>query len=171
MWNWIVTMLDRIFAVAGAILFSQAPTFIQQYGQQLAGHVQELKLQLDLMSQIASKSGKSLDQYIHKFLQYSDSDISSQGQLMRDMTVRYQTLSEASVALNNASVFAKPLVFLSHFYSDIASSTFAFFTPGFIFNLEGITYAFGGILFGYAVFFLIKKLFRTLIPRKFSHTS
>lgn len=157
MWNWIVTMLDRVFAVAGALLFSQVPTFMQQYGQQLTGHVQELKLQLDLMTQTALKSGKTLDQYIHKFLQFSDHDVSNQGQLMQDMVIRYQTLSEASLALNHASAFSKPFVFLNHFYPEIASSTLSFFTPSLSFTLEGGAYVLIGILFGYSIFFFLKK--------------
>lgn len=156
----IIALLDRIFAVMGAFLFSQIPTFMQQYGQQLTGHAQELKMQLDLMTKTALQSGKTLDQYIHKFLQYADVDISAQGRLMQDMVVRYQTLSEASLALNQASVFSKPFVFFKHLYPDIVASTFHLFTPSISFTLEGLAYALIGIFFGYTTFFLLKKLFR-----------
>lgn len=164
--NWIVAMLDRIFAVAGALLLSQLPTFMQQYGQQLAGHVNELKLQLDRMTKRASHSGKSLDQYIQKFVQNSDGDIQHQGQLMQDMVVRYQDLSEASLALNNASVFSKPFVFVKYLYSDIVASTFQLFTPGFAFSVEGLVYALLGILFGVGLFAALRKLCRALCFRK-----
>ncbi len=158
--NWILNMLDRIFAVAGAVLFSQVPIFMQKYGQQLAGHAQELKLQLDLMTQTALRSGKTLDQYIQKFVQYSDTDINSQGKLMHNMVERYQTLSEASLALNSASTLSKPFVFLNHLFGDIAASTVNLFTPGFSFNLEGISYALLGTFFGYILFSILKKIFR-----------
>lgn len=161
--NWILNMMDRIFCVVGAVLFSQVPTFMQQYAQQLGGRSEELKLQIDLMAKTALYSGKNLKEYIQKFLSNTDSDISQQGELMQEMTVRYQKLSEAASALNHASVFEKPYVFFTHLYSDVASSTLQLFTPGFSFSLEGIVYAFIGILFGTLIFSCARALFGSRI--------
>lgn len=65
--KWISSLIDRIFAAVGGVLFSQAPLFMKQYAQQLSGHAAELRFQVDAMKQAASNSGKTLEQFIQKF--------------------------------------------------------------------------------------------------------
>lgn len=62
MFKWIGGLMDRACAVVGAVVFAQAPLFMQQYSQQLIGRTAELKLQVDGMKQAANLSGKTLEQ-------------------------------------------------------------------------------------------------------------
>lgn len=152
-------MLDRIFAVIGALVFSQAPMFMQQYKQQLAGHVAELQMQIDAINKAAAESGKSLEAFIQKFTSNPDLDFMRQGEVMQNMRERYQALSETYVSLNEASTFTKPFVFLSNLHSDIVQSTFKTFNFGLEFSLEGLIYALVGIFLGYSLFAGVRRIF------------
>lgn len=162
MFKWIVNTLDRICAVIGALVFSQAPMFMQQYTQQLGGHVAELRLQIEAMTQAADQSGKTLELFIQKFTSNSDLDVMRQGEIMQKMLERYHSLSETYLLLSQSSAFTKPFIFVSDLYGDIAKSTLATFNFGLEFSLEGLIYALIGIFFGYSIFAGIKKGFRAI---------
>ena len=162
MWKWAINMLDRISAVIGALVFSQAPMFMQQYQQQLEGHVAELRIQIEAMRQVALQSGKDLSQFILKFTSSPDLDFSRQGDLMHKMTDRYQDFLQNSLALEQSTAMTRPFVFLSHLNQDIASSTFKTFNLGLEFSIEGLIYALLGIFFGYSFFAGLKKIFRLI---------
>lgn len=157
---WLVSLLDRVFAVCGALICVQAPMFIQQYGHQLSGRVAELRLHINGMTNAAAQGHKTLPQFINHFLESGDSDFMRQGQLMQWSTERYEKLSEALNSLTHASVITKPFVFLRDLNWDIASTTFSDFQPGISFSLEGIVYCLFGIGFGYGLFYLLSKLIR-----------
>lgn len=163
---WIISFFDRLFAFTGALLFSQIPSFMLQYQQQLAGHVNELNLQISLLRQIADKSGKSLDEYIKKFIDHSDSDFSRQGEYLQELVTRYVDLSSSYVQLKEADVWHRPFIFIRNLYSDIAWKTYDNYDFAIVFSLEGFIYAAIGFLFGFCVFFLIKSLFRSLLPQR-----
>lgn len=157
MGKWFTGILDRIFAVASALCFAQLPLFMQQYQQQLYGHIAELKVQVDAMQRVASATGKSLPEYISRFTSSGDPDFMGQGQLMGEMVERTFSLSEASQSLSSATVFQKPFVFFSHVNWDIASSTFSNFQIGVPVSVEGLIYGFVGIIFGYFFFQTLRR--------------
>lgn len=151
-------LLDRIFAVIGALLFSQVPVFMQQYTQRLAGHVAELSIQIEKMRQAASLTGKTLQQYVQKFMSASDPDFARQGVIMNEMTHRWQNLSEGLTAMQNASAVTRPFAFGYHLNLDIFKNTFQSFDLGLVFTVEGFIYALIGIAAGYLAFWSIRKL-------------
>lgn len=157
--KWLGNIIDRLFAVAGALVFSQAPLFMQYYTQQLSGHVAELKLNVEAMGKIAAQSGKTLDQYVLKFMASTDPDFNLQGKLMQSMVERWTVFNENLYSMQNATVWTRPFLFIRQFDWDIARTTYHTFEVGLTFNLEGIIYAFLGLLFGYLVFMLIRKVF------------
>lgn len=158
MFKWLVTLLDRLFAVAGALVFSQAPLFIHQYSLQLAGHQAELNLQINTMRQAALQTGKSLDQYIQKFISSTDHDFQLQGEIMQAMVVRWNHLSETLSSLQDSSLFHRPFIFLQHFDTEIVKSTANNFHLGIPLNPEGACYAVIGVIFGFLTFFIIRKI-------------
>ncbi|HRD55890.1 MAG TPA: DUF2937 family protein [Parachlamydiaceae bacterium] len=160
MLKWIVNTLDKIAAIIGALIFSQAPMFMQQYKQQLAGHLNELEFQLDAIKQAATLSGKELEAFIQKFITNADLDFSRLGLIMQEMLVRYQKLLDSYNALNTTSAFRRPFTFLFNFLPDIASSTYQSFQFGIEFSFEGLIYALIGLLLGYGVFAGIKYAFK-----------
>lgn len=150
-------LLDRFFVVFGAFIGSQIPEFFQQYTQRLAGHVAELSYQVDGLKKIASISGKTLDQYIHKFMINSDPDFVRQGEFMDGILIRWQELNQALFKLTQASIWEHPFVFLKEMDYSIARSTYQSFQPGLNLSTEGFLYACLGILAGYGFYHLIVK--------------
>lgn len=166
MFSWIIGLIDRFFAFVGALLFSQAPLFIQQYKQQLAGHVAELDRQVKSLTQTAELSGKTVEQYTQKFLQSSDIDFARQGEFIQDIVTRFKDYSYAWMSLNESTVWNRPFTFIKNLDMDIARKTYNQFEFGILFSLEGLIYALAGLVLGYLVFFTIKSLFRAILPKR-----
>ena len=159
-------LLDRIFAVAGALLFVQLPLFIQQYIQQLVGRTEELKLQLSALQQAAAVSQKTLAQYIQKFLASADADFAMQGEFMQSIVHRWERLSEALFSLQHCSSVEKPFIFFSVYSHQVASSTFHHFSPGLLFTLEGAAYALVGTCAGFLFFKLLRMCMKFVLFSK-----
>lgn len=155
-------ILDRLCALAGALLFSQAPEFFQQYTQRLAGHVAELQRHVDILKQLAKQSGKTLHDYIHKFISNSDPDFSNQGTMMQKMVDRLNDLTLSLQSMQTASVWSRPWEFVTHLQEDIAYGTMVHFKAGLPLTLEGACYAFIGMLVGFGIYSLGKALLTKL---------
>ncbi len=144
--------MDRLFVVAGALFFVQVPLFMQQYRMQLRGHVAELQMQVSVMQHRAQETGRTLDQYINKFVTSIDSDFSFQGQLMKGMVARLENLSGGLFEMEHATILTRPYKFVTNFHTDIVQSTFKNFDWGLAFTIEGLVYALFGMLVGYILF-------------------
>lgn len=155
--TWIGGLLDRIFAAAGALLFAQLPMFMLQYTQQLAGRAAELNRQISSLKQISMMNGKSLNEYIHKFIATGDPDFVQQGELMQKMIQRFSYLSQAENDMSEASPLTQLFVFLRHFDSDIAKMTFTYFKFGIPLSVEGLIYGLIGLGFGCMLFHLLAR--------------
>lgn len=149
---WIGKALKNILLILGAVIFFQFPVFMQQYQQQLIGHVHELKWQVDVLGKTAAKSGKSVDEYIKKFVDHPDTDFSNQGEVMQKVQTRWNKLSMALSRLQQASIFTRPFVFLYCIQGDIFKSTAESFELGVIFTMEGLLYALVGMMVAYGLY-------------------
>lgn len=157
--RFIFSVLDRLCILLGALLFVQAPLFMQQYQHQLVGHIAELQFQVDKMQQAAAVSGKTLGQFTQKFVMSGDADFSAQGKLMHGMVQRLEYFSQALAALTHATPLTRPLLFIQHLNYQIAKSTFTHFQLGMVFTWEGLMYGVLGMAFGYFCFLLLRKAF------------
>lgn len=144
-------LLDRALCVAGAVVFSQIPEFFQQYLQRLGGHLAEARRQLDLFTQVAARSGWTLDQLIADAGSQTDPAMGRLGHLVADTQTRVDTLNSAEGALRNASLWSRPFVFARHLDPAIARATLSVFRPAVPTTAEGLVYA--GV--GMALFLLI----------------
>lgn len=160
-----MTIADRVCAVAGAFLFSQIPLFMQYYTHQLIGHVAELQWQVSSMRHSASIVGKSLEQYIQKFVTHSDPDFSLQGRMMQQVVDRWNHFSQGLQGLQEASVWEKPYLFVKTLDFNIAKNTFSAYQPAIPTSLEGGIYAFIGLLCGFAIFWMLRRTGSHLISR------
>lgn len=159
MLRWIPKILDRVFVVAGALFFSQAPMYMQQYQQQLIGRVAELQWQVDSMRHAADRSNRSLEQYVHKFMTSEDIDFSQQGEIMNSTVERWRSLSFSLNAFQQASIVTRPFVFVANLNYDIAISTLQHFEMGIAFTTEGLIYGLLGMFIGFLIFAIISKVF------------
>lgn len=134
-------LIDRAICVGGAILFSQAPEFMQQYLQRLGGHLAEARRQLQQFEEVARQTGQTLDHLITTTRANADQAVAKLGGVMDGAVSRVAELSAAEVALREASPFTRPFVFLRHLDLDIAHDTWAVFLPAVPTTLEGVMYA------------------------------
>lgn len=145
--------VDRILAVCFAFLFMQFPIFLQQYQLRLAGHLEELKLQVGNIDKLAISSGKTLAAFIQKFIDNPDVDFSRQGELMANMVIRLNDLNMASSALQESFFLLKPFVFIRWLDYDIAQEAIRSYQIGLVFTYETICYALLGIGVSYGICF------------------
>ena len=138
-------LLDRVLCVLGTVAFSQVPEFMQQYLQRLGGHLDEARRQLAQFRQVAEQSGLTLDRLITQTGTNSDPAVARLGGVMTDAVSRVEELQSAQVALQSASVWERPFVFMRNMDSDIARATWAIFKPAVPTTVEGLVYALLGM--------------------------
>lgn len=147
-------LLDRVFCVVGALLFSQLPEFIQQYLQRLGGHLDEARRVLGQFRHTAAQSGLTLDQFIHQTQANPDPAVAKLATAMTDVVARVDALASAQTAIQNASLWERPLIFLSHIDFSIARATWGIYHPAVPTTFEGVIYALLGVFIALGVYHL-----------------
>ncbi|MES1194692.1 MAG: DUF2937 family protein [Opitutus sp.] len=158
-------LLDRVLCVVGAILFSQAPEFMQQYLQRLGGRLDEARLHVLQFQHTAAESGLTLERLISQTTANADPAVARLGGVMTAAIARVGTLEQAQTAILHASLWARPFVFLRNFDPAIARSTWSIFRPAVPTTLEGLVYALLGMLVLLAVYRLGLKYPATRLAR------
>lgn len=138
--------LDRVLCVVGAVVFSQAPEFFQQYLQRLGGHLDEARRQLAQFEATARQSGITLARLIERTDQNADAAVAKLGAVMTSSIARVHELQSAHDALLHASVWSRPVVFVRVVDPAIANATRAVFQPAVPTTTEGLVYAVCGML-------------------------
>lgn len=154
----ILSVMDRVCVVAGTLLFMQAPAFFQQYLQRLGGHMRELEFQVAAIEKVANAHKKSLQEYINYFQSHTDGVISTQGEIMNSLVLRYEKFKNAFDSLFEASLAMRPFSFFYHFKADVVGEALHHFEPGITFSAESVIYGAIGGVGGYFLFSLIKKV-------------
>lgn len=140
------SFIDRILCVLGAVLFSQAPEFMQQYLQRLGGHLEEARRQLAVLQQTATQAGLSLEQFIARTGANPDPAVAKLGGVMSGAAERVASLQSAHDSLLHASVWERPFLFVSHLDPEVARATGGVYQPAVPTTLEGLIYALAGML-------------------------
>ncbi|MFI5356580.1 MAG: DUF2937 family protein [Opitutales bacterium] len=151
------TLIDRTLCVLGAVLFSQAPEFMQQYLQRLGGHLDEARRQLAHFQQVAAQAGITLDRLISQTSASPEPTVAKLGGVISETTARVDTLAAAQSALQDASLWTRPFVFLRHLDPAIAHATWSIFKPAVPTTAEGLVYALAGMLVLLGVYHLALK--------------
>jgi len=159
-------LLDRILCVVGAVLFSQAPEFMQQYLQRLEGHLDEAKLAVDRLRDAAAQAGMSLDQLVKSAAQNPDPGSAKLGLVVSESVARVDALTAADAALRGASTLTRPFVFLTHADWGIARATASIYRPAVPTTGEGLLYAAVGIVFILCLYHLAIKRPIVLLVRR-----
>ena len=140
--RWLVVLLCTAF-------FAQVPVFVDQYLMRLEGHLVESRHHVDAFTDAAAAGGKTLDQYIAKFLEQSDTDFLAQGDLMQAAVARNKFLAEACEALQSASPIIRPIVFVRYLDQEILAETWNGFEPGLLITTNLVVWASIGFVFGW----------------------
>ena len=147
-------LLDRALGVIGAVVFSQIPEFMQQYLQRLGGHLDEARRQLLQFQQTAAQSSLTLDRLIGQTSMNADPAVAKLSGVMTEAITRVDTLAAAQSAMQSASLWTRPFVFLRHVDPAIARGTWAIFKPAVPTTIEGLVYALFGMLVLLALYHL-----------------
>jgi len=139
-------LLDRALCVVGAVIFSQAPEFMQQYLQRLGGSLDEARRHLVQFQEAAAHSGLTLDRLISQTSGNADPAVAKLGGVMTETVARVDSLAAAQAALQDASLWSRPFVFLRHLDPGIARGTWDVFKPAVPTTGEGLVYAIAGML-------------------------
>jgi len=161
-------LLDRALCVAGTVLFSQIPEFMQQYLQRLGGHLDEARRHLEQFHQAAKQSGLTLDQLTAQTAANADAAVAKLSGVMTEAVTRVHALEAAQSALQEASLWSRPFVFLRNIDPSIARATWAIFKPAVPTTVEGLVYSLVGMLVLLATYHLGIKypISRTLARRR-----
>ena len=146
-------LLDRILCVVGAVVFSQAPEFMQQYLQRLEGHLDEARLTLGKFREAAAQSGMTLAQLVAGAGQNPDPSMQKVGGVIQGAVQRVDELSAADAALRGASIWTRPFVFAGHIDWGIAKATWAIYRPAVPTTGEGFLYSGLGIGVALALYY------------------
>jgi hypothetical protein len=138
--------VDRVLCVIGTIAFSQVPEFIQQYLQRLGGHLDEARRQVAQFAQVAEQSGLTLDHLIGQTSANADTAVSKLSGVINAAVARVDTLSAAQTAIEHATLWERPFVFLRHVDPAIAHATWSIFRPAVPTTVEGLIYALAGMI-------------------------
>ena len=160
------SLIDRVLCVLGAVLFSQGPEFMQQYLQRLGGHLAEAHRQLAAFQTAATEAGVSLEKLISQTGANPDPGIARLGGVMTDTVQRITSLQSAHDALLNASLWARPFVFLRHLDLEIGRATCAIYQPAMPTTIEGLVYALAGMLVFLALYHFGVKRLPALLGRR-----
>ena len=139
-------LVDRVLCVTGAVAFSQFPEFMQQYLQRLGGHLDEARRQLQHFQETATQAGLTLEKLISQTSANPDTVVARLGGVMTETVARVETLDNAQAALQHASLWSRPFVFLQHLDPAIARATWSIFKPAVPTTGEGLVYALVGML-------------------------
>lgn len=151
-------LIDRAFAVIGAALFSQAPAFVTHYQQRLGGHVDEAARNVRTWQEIADAIAQgSLDTLVRMGQASHEAFSLEAARKCAEDIARHDALLHAIEAVQNAPAWLRSAVFLHHADMDVARATARNFTPNLPMDFEGLIYALVGLIFGFALFSLLKK--------------
>jgi hypothetical protein len=138
-------IVDRVLCVIGAVAFSQAPEFMQQYLQRLGGRLDEARLIVAEYEDAARQAGKTLPGYIAHAKASADHVLAPLGGVMENAVARMNDYAAALLAIRDASLFGRPFAFLARVDAQIAKKTWLAYKPAVPTTVEGLVYALAGI--------------------------
>jgi hypothetical protein len=138
-----------VAAIVGAVLFSQAPEFAQQYRQRLGGALDELRVIVDDFDHDAQQYNLNRDGALALFSESNESFIRARGASMRNTLDRYQRLSDQVADMNNTAPLLRPFVVLSDPDAMIVRNAWGDFVPAVPVTVSEIAWGgTGALLFG-----------------------
>lgn len=157
-------LLDKIAFVGGLVPGFQLPKFVADYRQRLGGRLEQAQMDLAPFQAIADRfHGGDLDVMIDKHLRSADPTFQAEGEVIQDMALQVQRLSEAAAALDGP--LWERLQYLSlHGDPELARATLSVYEPGMVVTPEAVICA---LLVGFILMLgvhllagILRRLFR-----------
>ncbi|KGJ98720.1 DUF2937 family protein [Thalassotalea sp. ND16A] len=124
MLKFIGNTLDRVLFAINMVVAMQLPGFIQQYGQRLAGHLDEAKYQLANYQYIADQHYQGdIQLLVKRYQTNSDPGINAAGDLVFELIERISLLTAQVEHLFNRNFFSKIYYFIIEIDLAVAQAT------------------------------------------------
>jgi hypothetical protein len=136
-------------ALIGALTFSQAPEFAQQYQQRLGGALDELRIIVADFDRDATLAGIDRPQALAIYDGASEPFLRNRGQSMRRTLTRFETIGRQSADMARTSPFAKPFALLRNADDMILTNAWRDFQPGVPVTPAGLLWAATGAGLGW----------------------
>lgn len=144
-----------ICSVAGLLIVSQFPAFLDQYYQQLAARLDEIdRGMINLLDQSESL-GMRPRELLNKLQEESSGTTLELLRDIEDQLDRLEDRAQAYKSLGDANVYERPFVFFRDLNSDVAGNTLQHFQPAVPTSMEGAVYALIGAFLGCGVHFAL----------------
>jgi Protein of unknown function (DUF2937) len=147
-------MRASVFAVLSlfpAALFSQAPEFMQQYAQRLAGAADELQLIVRHFDDDSRRSGYDQPAALELMARNPEQLVRDQSVRMKETISRLGRLREQQSAMSQASTITRFLSFVSNYDRPLAMRTWEAYQPALPLSFDGALFA----LIGFTSSFLL----------------
>jgi hypothetical protein len=142
-------MLTMAAAILGGVFFSQAPEFAQQYRQRIGGALDELKVMITQFDTQANHHGLGRQEALNVYAASPETFLRKQGDTMRGIFQRYDTLLEQQDELLKASLPIKPFVVMRNADPTTLSNTWRDYVPAVPIDAAGLTWAGSGFFAGW----------------------
>lgn len=136
--------LDRLLAVVLALAAAQAPIYLDQYTQVLAGVRLEASTRYEELVREANALQLSVERFVQRHEQNADPVFQASGRIHRTTLERYRRFETSYRELTEASAWRRPVVLARQFDPQIHEALR--FTPGLPLSTEGLVWALGGVL-------------------------
>jgi hypothetical protein len=155
-------LVDRLWAVAGAVGLSQVPGYLSHYQQRLGGHLAEARRNVEAWREVVAKTGaETLDGLIARYLESGMKEAIEAGRKCAADVARLEELQRAVEAIRDAPVWSRFFVFMQNMEPDIARSALSSYKPNVPLDPESLAYALIGLLLALGLYYLLKKLGHT----------
>ncbi|WJH41294.1 DUF2937 family protein [Aliirhizobium terrae] len=153
-------VLILLVAIAGAVVFSQAPELTQQYRQRLGGAIDELTTIIQNFDEQANHAGLERQAALNIYAVSPEQFLRSQGDSMRHTFDRYESLSDQMLHLASTSPILRPLVVARNPDPATLANAWRDFVPGVPVSIAGLVWAVLGAVVGLMVAVILLVVFR-----------
>jgi thiosulfate reductase cytochrome b subunit len=146
-------------ALVPALLFSQAPEFMQQYHQRLGGTTDELARVIRQFEEDSRRSGHDRQGALGLMEKNSERLVRDQAARMKENIARLARLREQQEAFRDGSAFVRVASLLTNADSDIFEATWQSYKPGLQITFDGILFALIGLLVPWGLMIAVVSAF------------
>ena len=109
-------LLDRVFCIAFALLFAQAPLYIEQYVHVLTGAKTEARISYEDIEKRAASliPPLTVEEFVQHHISSEDKVFQESGKYYQALIIRLKNYEEAFEKLTSASAWEKPFVFFKY---------------------------------------------------------
>jgi hypothetical protein len=143
-------ILSTFGGLALGLVLSQFPEYAQQYTQRLGGAVDELAIITANFDRAATAAGLTRVEALGRYAGSDDTFLVDRGLSVAATFARYEQLSEMLQRIQGANAVERFTLLPDFLDTDIGARALENFQPAVPVTIEGLAYAGGGFLLGYA---------------------